>query len=121
DGGRDEESTVVRPASQLLATSEELVPLLLPDVDVLQDFLLLVGGGDGAHVRLLIDRIADPKLLRPLDEFVDHFIVDFLVHDETGVPGAPLPCGPERAEHHAVMSRSTFASSIAMIGFLPPS
>ena len=62
----------------------------------------MVGGGDGAHVRLLIDRIADPELLRPLDEFVDHFIVDFLVHDETGGRGAPLPCGPERAEHHAI-------------------
>src|SRR5947209_7967250 len=98
----DEEPAVVRTPGQLLPAREELVALLLADVDVLQDLLLLVCRRHGAHVRLLVDRVADPELLGPLDEFVDHVVVDFLVDNQTRRRGAPLPGRPERAEHDAV-------------------
>src|SRR5207302_2168241 len=50
----DEEPLVVGASSELLPACDEGVPLLPADLDVLEDFFLLVRRGHRTHVRLLV-------------------------------------------------------------------
>src|SRR5207245_8589124 len=94
----DEEAAVVPASLQFLSAGEQVVPLFPADLDVVEDLLLLVQGGHRPHVRLLVDRIADPEFLRALDEFVDDFPIDLSVNNQTRGGGTPLSRGPKRPE-----------------------
>src|SRR5206468_10645868 len=71
-------------------------------LDVFEHLLLLFGGCDRSHVRLLIDRIPDPQLLRSRGEVLEDLVVALLMDDEPRSRGASLTGRAKGAEHDAV-------------------
>jgi hypothetical protein len=91
-----------RPSLRPLPPGQDLAPLLAGDTDVVGRVVQRVFLDHGAHVRVILEAIAEAQGADALDETLEERVVDLVVEQETAGGGAALAGGPERAPEHAL-------------------
>src|SRR3546814_9883840 len=98
-----------------LAAQHAVRSRLLGDVDIAQDFLVLILGRYRADMRVGTSRVAHPRRARKGEQFVQEGFIDALLHKQARAGYAGLPGrGENRSEEHTSELQSLMRLSYAV-------